>query len=447
MMQGRTLILGALAGTAALTLYACGGGGGGGSTAEAGANPNPVQLVFPTSAPLSATAQLGRQLFFDASLSGSGQQSCASCHDPANAYGPPPGSGSVMIGGSAMNQYGVRAVPSLEYLYRQTNFSIGPDNPENEGASAAQAAASAAGATIPVKNAGNTSASATALVPQGGLFWDGRINTLQDQAQGPLFNPLEMDAGSVATVATKLRATSYATQFAQLFGAAVLADDQQLVSEALFAIARYQIEDTSFHPFTSKFDAWLQGKASFTTAELAGYQAFNDPARGNCAACHLDSPTTDKLPPLFTDTQYEALGVPRNAAIPANATASYYDLGLCGPYRTDLQADTQYCGMFLTPSLRNADTRSNFFHNGYYHSLQDVLNFYNQRDVAPQNVYPTVGGTVASFNDIPAAYQANVDRVDPPFNRQLGQAPAMSQQDITNIIAFLHTIDDGYTGN
>ena len=90
------------------------------------------------------------------------------------------------------------------------------------------------------------------------------------------------------------------------------------MSEAMFAIARYQIEDPSFHPFTSKYDAWLQGKARFTPAEARGYLAFNDPTKGNCAACHLDKPTQDGLPPLFTDFQYEALGVPRNAAIPAN---------------------------------------------------------------------------------------------------------------------------------
>ena len=408
-----------------------------------GANPHPVRLKLPPRRPLSAAARLGRVLFHDPALSGSGRMSCASCHDPHNAYAPA-NSLSVQLGGGALNRPGVRAVPSLEYLYRQQNFSIGPDNEENETVTLQQLVALGIRAPRVRKTAHDTQASGANLVPQGGLFWDGRVDTLQQQADGPLFNPLEMDGGSVATVARKLRHSGYAKQFALLFGPAVLHEPRLLVSEALFALARYQIEDPGFHPFDSKFDAWLQGRARFTPAQRRGYIDFNDPRKGDCAACHLDQPGPDGLPPLFTDTQYEALGVPRNPAIPANRDPRYFDLGICGPYRHDLAKQTRYCGMFLTPTLRNAATRHAFFHNGIYHTLAQVLAFYDYRDTRPWKIYPTVDGRVEKFNDLPARYRANVDRTDPPFNRHLGQAPAMSRRDMRDIIAFLKTLDDGW---
>ena len=123
-------------------------------------------------------AQLGRQIFFDRALSSSGQLSCASCHSPAHAYGPP-NDLAVMNGGPALKRQGTRAVPSLMYLERQPPFSIGPDAGENEGPLA-----------TPAANA----------VPQGGLFWDGRVNTLQSQALEPLLNPAEMDGLRIGAV-------------------------------------------------------------------------------------------------------------------------------------------------------------------------------------------------------------------------------------------------------
>jgi cytochrome c peroxidase len=83
----------------------------------AGANPNPVRLMRPPAAPLSAMAQLGKQVFYDASFSSSGKLACASCHSPDHAYGPP-NDGPVMLGGPTMSRQGARAVPSLTYLER-----------------------------------------------------------------------------------------------------------------------------------------------------------------------------------------------------------------------------------------------------------------------------------------------------------------------------------------
>jgi cytochrome c peroxidase len=413
-----------------------------------GINPHPVTLVVPPARPLSAMAQLGRKLFHDANLSGSGQMACASCHDAAHAYGPP-GAVSVMTAGHDMHTAGFRAVPSLRYLYRQPPFTIGPDTSSGDSEAAPnlqQQAQQAVTHDKVLKTAQAPQAAAVNLVPQGGMFWDGRADTLQQQASGPLLNPAEMAASSPEAVANKIEHADYAADLRALFGANIFQNTQMLIAEAMFAIGRYQIEDTSFHPFTSKYDAWLEGKSRLTAAEARGYLAFNDPAKGNCAACHLDKPTRDGLPPLFTDFQYEALGVPRNAAIPANSDPAYDDLGICGPYRTDMRDQVQYCGMFLTPSLRNAATRQVFFHNGVFHTLEEVMDWYVNRDLQPERFYSKdASGKVVKYDDLPEQYRKNVDTTDGPFNRNPGDLAALNKQDIQDIIAYLHTLTDGYT--
>ncbi|MGH8160524.1 MAG: cytochrome-c peroxidase [Rhodanobacter sp.] len=414
------------------------------STDLDGINPHPVTLNLPPVQPLSAVAQLGRQLFFDTALSASGRQSCASCHSPAHAYNPP-NALTVQPGGPHLHSFGFRPPPSLAYLYRQQPFSIGPDTgPDDVTVNLNAVAASAKSDTRAQKTAGTTQP--TAMVPQGGLFWDGRADSLQRQAFIPALDPVEMANGSVDTIARALNQARYREPFMQLFGPAIFKDPNRLVSEAMFAIVRYQIEDPSFHAFTSKYDAWLQGNARLSPAELRGMNLFNDPKKGNCAACHLSQPTRDGLPPLFTDTQYEALGVPRNPQLPANADPRFYDLGLCGPIRKDLTKQTQYCGMFLTPTLRNVDRRSVFFHNGVYHSLKQVIDFYNLRSEQPEKIYPhDASGKLALYDDLPEAYQGNVDVRDAPFDLKVGDKPPLSKLDIQDMIAFIHTLDDGYS--
>jgi cytochrome c peroxidase len=254
-----------------------------------------------------------------------------------------------------------------------------------------------------------------------------------------------MDGGSAEIVADKLRRAPYVNRFVELFGAGVLRNQRLLIAEAMFAVARYQVEEPSFHPYTSKYDYWLEGKARLSESELRGLQAFNDPDKANCAGCHTSAPTRDGLPPLFTDHQYEALGAPRNAALAGNRDSGYFDLGVCGPQRTDIAEQTQYCGMFLTPTLRNTATRQAFFHNGVFSTLQQVMDFYNFRDTNPDKVFPRAAdGAVRKYDDLPAKYHANVDVTDPPFDRHPGDKPAMTEQDEADIIAFLKTLTDGY---
>jgi cytochrome c peroxidase len=410
-----------------------------------GENPNPVHLKRRLVQPLSAMAKLGKEIFFDASLSSSGKMACVSCHSPDHAYGPPTDA-PVMLGGPNLTMQGARAVPSLTYLERQPDFSIGPEKEDVDDNAIPLTQQVEAGKTaVRVEKIATQTAQTANIVPQGGLFWDGRADTLQFQAIGPLLDPREMDGGSVEIIAEKLRHAPYAQKFAALFGPNVLKDTKLLVAEAQFAVGRYQIEEPSFHPYTSKYDYWLEGKARLSESEMRGLKLFNDPQKANCAGCHPAQPSRDGFPPLFTDFQYEALGAPRNLALDDTRDPNYFDLGVCGPIRKDIAEQTQFCGMFKTPTLRNTIVRRSYLHNGVFHTLQEVMDFYNFRDTNPDKVYPVASdGKVAKYNDIPAQYHANVDVADAPFNRHPGDAPAMTDQDEADIIAFLKTLQDGY---
>lgn len=406
-----------------------------------GINPHPVALIRPPSAPLSALARIGQRLFNDPRLSASGQQSCASCHSADHSFGPPNGR-MVQLGGADMKREGLRPPPSLAYLYRQEAFGIGPAASDDAPVPLDALAAQAQGSQRSIKAAGAAPAAA-AMVPSGGLFWDGRADSLMDQAQGPLMNPAEMANASLANVAAKLVRAGYPALFRPLFGDGLATNAQMLFAEAMSALSRYQIEDPAFHRFDSKYDHWLEGRARLSAAEMRGLALFNDPAKGNCAACHLSQPGRDGMPPLFTDTEYEALGVPRNHALAANRDPRHFDMGLCGPLRRDLARQTHYCGMFLTPTLRNTARRGVYFHNGVYHSLRQVLDFYNVRETDPGRVYPrNATGRIVMYDDVPARYRANIDTTDAPFDRKRGQSHALSDAEIDDIICFISTLDD-----
>jgi cytochrome c peroxidase len=415
--------------------------------------------VSPTSPPaapvaeLSAVAQLGRKMFFDPSLSGSGQLSCSSCHSPAHAYGPP-NDLVVQLGGPDLKRPGVRAVPSLRYLEHAPNFSIGPsaetadnDPPPPDDTAATTAAGQTKVASVAKADANKAAlAAAEANVPRGGLDWDGRANTLQLQALGPLLDPNEMDNHSADELLEKLEHAAYADDLKKLFGANVFKQRELALDEALFALARFQNEDPSFHPYDSKYDAVLAGKATLSEAEARGLKLFDDPKKGNCSSCHIDRATLDGVfRPAFTDFQFEALGAPRNRDISANSDSRHYDLGLCGPQRTDYAKSTAYCGLFKTPTLRNTATRKVFFHNGAFHSLEQVMHFYVERETEPAKWYPQrADGTLDRYNDLPVEYRGNVDVVDAPFDGKVGDPPALNDAEIADIIAFLNTLTDGY---
>ena len=143
-------------------LASCGGAGAGrpvsGATSSSATPAASAQAIA-----LSLAAQVGRKMFFDTSLSGSGKQSCASCHDPDHAYGPP-NDLSVQLGGVDLKAQGQRAVPSLRYRDLTPAYADLLDNPDG----------------------------ISAPGPGGGFTWDGRAATLADQARIPLLAANEM---------------------------------------------------------------------------------------------------------------------------------------------------------------------------------------------------------------------------------------------------------------
>jgi cytochrome c peroxidase len=441
---------GALAALHAIAWVACNGANG---IAKPDAAPPAASISFAPPSParvappafhMSAVAQVGKRLFFDKALSGSGNMACSTCHDPEHAYGPP-NDLAVQLGGPARKTQGLRAVPSIRYTEYNPAYSDLLDNPD--------------GIAEPA--------------PGGGFTWDGRADSLAEQAKLPLLSPLEMANPSAADVVAKVRVAPYAAAFVQAFGGNALADVDGAFKNVLRALEAFQTEDASFHPYSSKFDLHepARGGLPFTAAEERGFKVFTDTKTGNCAACHFPSAGIGGSSSLFTDFSYEAIAVPRNTEIAANRDRKHADMGVCGPLRidhpTEAGHDNAFCGMFKTPSLRNVATRRAFFHNGVMHSLEQAVRFYNTRDTMPELWYPTaggmakatpdadfpryalvtvqyVGGAVQKFDDLPAVHRGNVDRQLPLDGRAAGSAPPMTEQQVVDLICFLETLTDDY---
>jgi cytochrome c peroxidase len=169
------------------------------------------------------------------------------------------------------------------------------------------------------------------------------------------------------------------------------------------------------------------------------------------------------VPALFTDHTYDNVGVPRNWAIgfnndnttlPDYITANgtnlgapnhrYYDVGLCGPTRSDLAVDPTQCGRFKVPTLRNIALKQHYFHNGMFDNLDDVVNWYVTRDLNPTHWYTTADGQTPDkqYNDLPKQYDGNVNREEVPYNVEGGQH--MNTAEMKDLIVFLCTLTDGY---
>ncbi len=411
-----------------LLLAGCGGGGSG-----SGGTPG---------TPLTPAAALGKQVFFDTALSVSGQQSCGTCHVPSHAFANADDL-PVQPGGPNMELTGLRNTPSLMYASYTPAFHFEADG-----------------------------------TPVGGFMRDGRNASLAIQAQGPFVTSFEMANSGPDEVVQRLKTRPYLQQFIDLYGAETLNDSQATLRDLGAALAAFEREDSAFHPFTSKYDYRRTGQAQLTAQELNGLRLFNDPTRGNCAACHSSVSADGVTPPLFTDFSYDNLGVPRNAAIAANDDSTtlpyvpnngsdgvhnYYDAGLCGPLRTDLGGNTAaLCGAFKVPSLRDVALTAPYFHNGAFATLQEAVSFYVTRDTDPAHWYPAdPQGNIIKYDDLEAryggrfvvnsgmpgsdaGYVGNVNTSEIPYNRKLGDAPALSQDEVTDIVAFLCTLTDGY---
>ena len=187
--------------------------------------------------------ELGRTLFFDPALSASQKMSCATCHDPRFAYGPP-NDRSTQLGGPEMKDVGLRAAPSLRYLQTVPRFSEhffeeAVDESVDQG-------------------------------PTGGHTWDGRADTLHDQARLPLISPLEMANESLDSVVAKVEHAAYAPRFRQIFGDDVFSDSLRATSAVLLSLEVFQQSPKDFYPYASRYDAYVRGRGKLSARQSNG---------------------------------------------------------------------------------------------------------------------------------------------------------------------------------
>ena len=371
----------------------------------------------PATAPTSFTRleNLGSQIFKDQALSEPRGTSCNDCHLASSGFASNNGSRIGVAQGSTPKSIGGRNAMSNAYTSFIPKFQFRVTGEDVD--------------------------------PVGGFFWDGRADTSELQALGPLLNALEMNNKDAASVVRKIAAAPYAQMFKDEFGSQIFNNPTVAFQKIGLAIAAFE-KSSALQPFSSKYDQFIQGKAKFTPQESNGMKVFMDVNKGNCASCHLMNPNSTKpSDSLFTDFAFYATGIPRNMAIPRNANPSFFDLGLCGPDRTkpaltsNVPANIsieKFCGTFRMTSLRNTAERKAWMHNGFFKDLRDVVSFYATRNSDPKRWY----GPKATPNDLPAAYVGNIinDRV--PFNRPASAGPALTEKEIDDVVAFLKTLSD-----
>ena len=332
---------------------------------------------------------LGRLLFFDPMLSTPPGQACSHCHAPNAGFGDPNQQLPVSRGVHP-DRYGNRNDMTAAYASFIPPLTF--DEEED--------------------------------VWVGGLFWDGRAASLAEQAKGPPLNPLEMANPSIETVVAAIREAPYRDQFLEVFGSESLEEAEAAYAFMADAIASYEMTE-EFRPFDSKFDLYLAGEVTLTTEELRGLALFEDEEKGNCAACHPTRPAPDGSPPLLTDFTYDNLGTPKNPMNPFYLLPlefnpeglDYVDLGL-GP----VVGDPDMNGFFRVPTLRNVAVTPPYMHNGVFHTLYEVVSFYNTRDKLP---WP------------PPEVATNLNR------NELGDL-GLTPDELESLVAYLHTLTDGY---
>jgi cytochrome c peroxidase len=370
---------------------------------------------------LTPIERLGKRIFEDKSLSRPAGVSCASCHDAATAFQGANGSPIPAVArGSLPNSLGKRNAPTIMYASFAPPFGFIDDKDEETGK--------------------------VEKTPAGGQFLDGRASDLLAQVEGPLLDPLEMNAPSKRFAVEAIRDGAYATLAKEVYGKKVFDDPDAAFEKLAQAVVAFE-SSARFHPFASKFDDYLRGKAELTAIEKKGFELFKDPKKGNCIACHAGK--EDSRNPqdwLFTDFTYDALGAPKNPAIAATASAP--DLGLCKRPGLDKLAPAGFkidslCGAFKVPTLRNIAVTGPYLHNGVFTKLRDVVAFYATRDTDPAQWYPKdEKGKAKKFDDLPETYRENVNVKEAPYDRKEGQKARLSEKDIDAIVAFLETLTD-----
>ncbi len=385
---------------------------------------------------LTETEELGKSTFFDESLSMNGNQSCASCHDPAVGFTGPLSdinAGGAVYEGSILGRFGNRRPPSAAYATQSPIFHLAKD------------------------------------MWTGGNFWDGRAtgeklgNPAADQAQGPFVNPVEQALPDSACVVYRVCTGTYGAAVDEVWGAGtcaiawpgdvesqcavetgsvLLSPADQALSDMAYdqialSVAAYEASP-EVNAFTSKYDL----KVKLTKEEKRGRALFQGKAR--CSACH---PSNGQLP-LFTDYTFDNLGVPQNPENPAGMSPGFVDPGLGGSLQNAGYSEDVYMaewGKQKVPTVRNVDKRPDdsvvkaYTHNGYFKTLGGLVHFYNTRDVLPLCPGPYTEAQALAAGCWPAPEVAeNVN------DSELGDL-GLSAADEVAIVAFLKALSDGYT--
>lgn len=307
---------------------------------------------------LNDKQKLGKLLYFDKNLSLKKNQSCNSCHqapgfvDPNNVNSP---KDSVVSIGSDTSLHGGRNSPSSAYASFSPPFHF--DEKED-----------------------------TFI---GGQFWDGRATSLAEQAKKPILNPVEMGMPSKEAVlraianSDNINHKKYVKLFKNVFDIqidpkSITIDNIDMKYDLMAeAIAAFE-QSAELNKFNSKYDYYLAKKIKLTPKELRGLELYNNKAK--CSACHPSTSVIKTTPPMFTDFTYDNLGIPKstNSLIANNPP----DLGLGGlPEIAAIDPKGEQIGKFKVPSLRNIAITAPYGHNGYFASLQEIVHFYNTRDV------------------------------------------------------------------
>jgi cytochrome c peroxidase len=384
---------------------------------------------------LTPKEQLGKSLFFD-NISEPDWMSCATCHAPQVGFtGPVAGINAhgAVYRGAVPQRFGNRKPPSAAYATLSPVFHFD----EEEG------------------------------LFIGGNFWDGRAtgeklgNPAADQALGPFLNPVEQNNPSKKAVLEQVAASKYADLWEEVWGEPISYETDADIAENYdrigLAIAEYEAS-SEVNQFSSKYDYYLAGEVELTEQEAWGLELFEG-EKAMCSACH----SSEGAGALFTDFTYDNLGVPKNPenpfydmdevylsdGNPINPEgANWIDPGLGGflstwPEGADKAAENW--GKHKVPTLRNVDKRpaknfpKAFGHNGYFKSLEGIVNFYNTRDVKPPCENPlTTEKDALKQNCWPAPeVSANVN------TDELGDL-GLTPEEEEAIVAFLKTLSDGY---
>lgn len=281
--------------------------------------------------------QVGQAIFEDQNLSEPRGQACATCHQAKYGYKGNGDPSAAVIGGAVAGRFGTRKPPSAAYAF-------GSPSPGYQLLDGEQTYV-------------------------GGQFWDGRATSLADQAKAPFLNPVEMNNPDRETVVRKVCNAKYADLFRLAYGGALCADPARYLEayDAIAsALASFESSDI-VNPFSSKYDRYIDGKASLSAQERKGLSLFE--GKAGCSGCH---PSGRHSP--FTDFTYDNLGIPKNLAHPATRVAPM-DLGL------GARVSSQEDGRFKVSTLRNVAIAPPYGHNGYFKTLKEIVHFYNTRDV------------------------------------------------------------------